>query len=362
MVAEARYYYRMLGQKRYSYKMNSPTKSNILIDAFYNKVTSISCIERGMFYNSPLSWLLYRDLKSEDAINFFIEDFRLPKVKAFNAGHKLLLVASALVSSFGTYEPIPDIIIIIGSLRIPLWYSSDKVYINYKPKLIPVRVAASATAGCKTRIITINKLGFAIIGKYLHFMVRPVINRSEIFQAGQRLLWSSTYKLKPYGFIYSQDLKNSTDYFSHQIIYIMWSWWARYIRWSHEQHPFLVWYSIIAFPRTIFVPKRFSTESFEFLATRGSLMGDPMSFMTLSLFGLILDRLIKTMHNNFIHSPSLLLGDDYLTILPDSDSCKKASLITKEIGLVLSTKHGYSMRAGVFAEQVITFSAPTLFC
>jgi len=355
MTAELRKYFRLLNGRKFTIE---PTdhKYNILIDAFYNKCTSIDCLNRGLESFSPLKHLLYRDLTAEDRLGFFQEIYKFPEIKTYNAGHMALLIASALCIEFGSYEPKPDVFVKISGLSIPFWYDSSKLTLLYKPTLIPVRMAASATAGCKTRIVTINKLCFSIIGKYLHFMVKPILLRSELFQSGQRLLWPSSYRFKPYGMIYSQDLKNSTDYFSHQIVYLIWQHVAKYVRYANERHPFLIWKDIISYKRTISVPKYLSDtgEAYSFKQERGSLMGDAMSFMTLSLFGVIFDRMVRTLNRTYYHSPGLLLGDDYLTVLENYDYCVKASALTSSLGLVLSKKHGYSARAGVFAEQLIS--------
>jgi len=358
--------------------MNKGVDIDDLFDVFNCRVTTLKDLQycndnKNYQGSSELNLVLYRDLISEDQVNKFCEEYELPRILSFNAGYKILLIASALIQKYGQYDVPPDVIIRVCGLNLPLWVDNKPK--RFKPTRVPVRVSASATAGAKTRVITCNMWPFAIIGKWMHHIIEPVLLRSPEYRDGQRLLWSSANKFNNPAYanyyFYSQDLKSSTDYISHQMIFIIWRGFERFVETVTPSHPFLVFSPIIYHPREIFVPEYLGIDlsdlgissfkssfmkpykGYTFLARRGSLMGDPMSFMTLSLVSLILNRLIKLHRRTYLHTPSIILGDDYLTLLPDQEYCEAATRITESLGIVLSTKHGYSKEVGIFAEQVI---------
>jgi hypothetical protein len=323
--------------------------TDTLCDALGNRATTMRSLQSRQ--KVPIINYLYRSLQTEHSFTVKCKKLGLPNTVAHQSGHCILLFATGEALKYGSYFPNPHLIIECGGIQLPFW--KEGTVVSYKPRVIDVRLAASATAGCKTRIITVNRLYTAIIGAYMHHQFERVLNYSPVYKMGQSLLWYAVEQisLDKKRFFYSQDLKSSTDYIPHQLITLIWNTVCRKIRYNNENHPFLVFSKLITFPRNVFVPKTLGGEYYT-LTHRGSLMGDPMSFMTLSLMCLVIDRCIKNMHGYYIHSPSLVLGDDYVTKLQTLADCKQASKITESFGLCLSRKHGFSKRALVFAESV----------
>jgi hypothetical protein len=329
--------------------MPNVEQTSILVDAFYNKATTFSSL---MSTNCSLRSHVYRDLRQEHLFAIKADRLGLPVDNNFlNCGHCLMWLSTGEALLYGSYDPPPDVLVMVGEFQLPLWIIGRVIY--YKPRVIDVRLAASATAGCKTRVITVNRLYTSLIGTYMHHMFEEVLVRSPIYKMGQSLLWYAVelFDKDHKAYYYSQDLKSSTDFIPHQLMSLMWNTVCRAIRSKNEFHPFLVFHRLITFPRNVFRPLKLGGPEY-FLTHRGSLMGDPMSFMTLSLLCLVIDRCIKNMSGRYVHSPSLVLGDDYVTKLRNEDECKAASKITESFGVVLSRKHGYSKRALIFAESV----------
>jgi hypothetical protein len=320
-----------------------------LCDCFYNKVTVQSSLT-----NKPKLQLvdcLYRDLKQEHSFAVTGKRLRIPDCGVLNPGHFLLLYATGESLEYGTFDPEPDVLVELGGVKLPFW--KEGTMVRYVPSLVPVRLAASATAGCKTRVVTVNKLYAAVIGAYMHHMIEHCMNYSPIYKMGRSMLWYSLDLLNKdkKKYLYSQDLKSATDFIPISLIKTIWSGIGRQIRRNDEFHPFLVYLALIYFPREVSVPKYLGDDG-KFLMLRGSLMGDPLSFMTLSLVGLILDKGIKKLSGHYDPAPSLVLGDDYVTKLRTRQLCIQATQLTESLGLCISKKHGFSVRALVFAESV----------
>jgi hypothetical protein len=354
--AESRFYFSYFLSYKFSIEGIYDTESiEPLYDAFSNKVTTIkSLVSLINTPYCPIGSCLYRDLTSEDNLRYFSRSFGLPEITCVSAGFKLLLACSGLLMNFGSYDIEPDILLVLTNmseepLKVPLWFNISGLH--YKPRTIPVRLAASCTAGCKTRIVTCNKWCFGILGKYLHFIVEPVLRRNDTYASGQRLLWPNVHKFDKsrLSYYYSLDLKNATDYIPLDLIKLIWSTWSKFVYNSTLER----FVETIYHPRTLHLRGKFKhLHRSPVLLKRGSLMGDPMSFMTLSIMQITIDRLIKSSWRCF-DAPSLVLGDDYLTKLPSLNACKTSNLVFQSYGLTISKKNCISKRLGVFAESFI---------
>lgn len=80
-------------------------------------------------------------------------------------------------------------------------------------------------------------------------------------------------------------------------------------------------------------------------------MGDPMSFLTLNLTNVLVDKYNQVLWNKPI--PSIIVGDDYLTFAQHKQHCDSLNLKIAELGLVQSGKFGISPDFGVFAETFL---------
>jgi len=321
---------------------------------------------------------LYVDVQSEVDIDTLIKDYDLDmsKVAPRQLGKILLLLSSGKVYPLGTWSQKPDLEIVTmfpdGEIRIPLWNSSHPKIFKISGNRVRCRLVSSETGGYKTRIVTANETHIGILMKFTKFLIRPWIGLIKPIRLGSKAsaLWhfvkdnNKTAILDNFPVIYSSDLKNATDYIPLDLVELIWETFAKCSSAYYGILPCHTFLSLVNVPRLIELDKSliklFSNSNISvpdnFIQMRGSLMGDPMSFLTLSIVNLCVDlqlqRLTKIYSNiDSLSAPSIILGDDFLALARDIQIPKLLDKYYSQLGLVLSSKHGVSPKFGVFAED-----------
>jgi len=363
-------------------------RNRVLYDAFGFSVTSTHALVRE--FTTSLLDKVYIDLDSEYEWNKLIDIYNLAEFEPLKAriGNVFLMVSTGMIWDYGDYSLNPDVIItyhhtdktqkinIDKIIRIPLWFSSiPKIFTPSDIARIPSRLVASQTGGFKTRVVTTNPWEVGILMKYTKFAVRYMMSHLRPIRDGHKVspLWAwcsfvnRTTNIDLYESFYSSDLRNATDYIPCELVKLIWTSFLNQFKMKFGLHPMLSFINLTWMKRYILVDNSLLKLAREFSYTipnsfnqeRGSLMGDPMSFMTLNLINYMVHKECNrtnaerlSVDPNLLYTPSLILGDDYLSLLVKEEDSLHLDALYQSLGLVLSKKHGVSPIYGIFAETM----------
>jgi len=163
----------------------------------------------------------------------------------------------------------------------------------------------------------------------------------------------------------STDYSASTDYIYLSVIETI---WRGFLSNVDKRHPFLVFQELIWCPRNLEIDKPF--ERFVTLGDkthkRGSFMGEPLSFMTLTLINLIINeisefyfRVGRPLWSGIDHyiecrDPIGICGDDFVSVRHDAGRIRIFNTVALEVGMKLSRgKDFQSGRVLIFCEDHI---------
>jgi hypothetical protein len=304
-------------------------------------------------------------------------------------GDALLLCAQGEAWEQGHYvnvqgEEIPPThIMSFGDLKVPLWLS-DRAFITPIRRYIidehpRCKLTCLAEPGAKTRPLGNCQVWFTCITRCMRFMIEPIIARDGRARIGLRStnkMWSflkfvqKTHKGSGTMWCQSTDYKSATDYMPLDFIDAMWRGLTKNVS---SDHPFMVYYSLIASQRKISLCdyRELSSQlipifGIELLNNCGSFMGEPMSFMTLNLGNIVTEEL--TMYCEATSDPTfervpdtfpVILGRDPTCVCGDDFTALRAILarillfkkVAEKVGWVLSWKDQLSKRVMIFCED-----------
>jgi hypothetical protein len=258
----------------------------------------------------------------------------------------------------------PDIFLVIPGCpwKVPLW--NGRKILRYKVVIPPkVKLTCLAEPGAKSRSLGNTQVWFTIVTRIMRFMIEPIIardGRARIGLVSVNKMWTFLKFLQKIGYrnpvIQSTDYRASTDYIPLLIISSLWKSLTKRVK---ANHPFLVFLDLIISNRNLELLDfhELSSEIEDWTHRCGSFMGEPMSFMTLTVMNLAAEEASEIMYHNFNppvgRDPVAVCGDDFLAVRSDLDRILKFKEVTQKIGFVFSWKDQISSRIGIFCEDHI---------
>jgi hypothetical protein len=266
----------------------------------------------------------------------------------------------------------PDFELLLPSGRkLPIW--ADRRIKRYVCEDFPrVQMQALAEPGAKSRSLGKNQAWFVLTTKIMRFMIEPVLakdGRARIGLRSTNKMWSFLKFLGKTEFVgkelwlQSTDYKASTDYIALLVLSAMWEPCFEQVP---RNHPFLVYKDLVLCRRSLHFSGKFEeccpTDN---VHRCGSFMGEPMSFMSLTLINLIIEELTSfywltgcqfpyTPVDSLVSKdPIAICGDDFASIRGDLKKILLFKLITASVGMKLSYKDGVSRRVLIFCEDHI---------
>jgi hypothetical protein len=252
-------------------------------------------------------------------------------------GNIIMLKSMILASEQGYYisdidgnKVTPEWILTIGNLKIPLYGSSQmRHHLIYVPEQVPkARLTCLAEPGAKTRPLGKNQAWFTMLMRAMRFMAEPILARDGRARIGLRStnkMWSFLRFFQNGKYHYndmfcqSTDYKSATDLIPLSLIEAMWEGFCFSLP---KRHPFWTHYKLITCKRALYKDPKFKRFENRFpdsmLNQRGSFMGEPMSFLTLTLENLISEEITSYYHDvrsdipvfsRVQIEPELLVGD-----------------------------------------------------
>jgi len=280
------------------------------------------------------------------------------------------------VSDIDDSQEHPFLFLETNEVSIPMFKASQMRYhLLYQPTLVPkTKLTCLAEPGAKTRPLGKNQAWFTIVTRAMRFMAEPIIARDGRARIGLRStnkMWSFLKYIKARGLQYedpicqSTDYKSATDLIPLDLIEAMWS---GFLTGLPKRHPFWVFYRLITCQRRMFFPKRTKIGllwALGLLNERGSFMGEPMSFLTLSLENLVVEEITCYYYYNKlvlwtpIVETNLKLVGDAVCICGDDVAalrrCLMMILLFREVftamGWEASWKDAVSKRLLIFCED-----------
>jgi len=297
-------------------------------------------------------------------------------------GKAALLVATSLAFKQGTYssdlgyEFQPTHFLHIGRYVIPV-YSGPVMrhHMIYRPVQWPkARLDCLAEPGAKTRPLGKNQAWFTLVTRAMRFMAEPIIARDGRARIGLRStnkMWSFLKflggKIGNFADLIAQssDYKASTDLIPLDLLEVIW----RGFLWGlPKSHPFWVFYSLITCCRAMYKAPRFKRLT-QFPDgspnRRGSFMGEPISFLTLTLENLLVEEISEYYFRNplepvwsfpkyfgtYGQDPCCICGDDVAGIRTQLRRVKLFKRVATDMGWQFSSKDGMSRRIMIFCED-----------
>jgi hypothetical protein len=322
-----------------------------------------------------LSQVLYRLPKGAKREIFlqrtYGADFK-GKVISQEVGMCLLLCATAESYLQGHFEDLegnvcePDAFIVCKeTLQLPIWHK--RRILRYKVDIPPkVKLTCLAEPGAKTRPLGNTQVWFNIIQRTMRFMVEPIIardGRARIGLVSSNKMWSFLKFLQKKGYtdvyLQSTDYKSSTDFIPLSVIQAIWTGLTRIVR---KNHPFMVFLDLIISNRMLelLAFDEISGQTGDMIHRCGSFMGEPMSFMTLTVINILIEEVTQ---NRFfagmpptVKDPVAICGDDFLSVRRILAVILLFKEIAEQFGMVFSWKDQISKRIGIFCEDHIIFN------
>jgi len=299
-------------------------------------------------------------------------------------GKSCLLYASALALLQGEY--LSDIderpvsfsnYLFIEGVRIPV-VTDEKMrrHLIYRPISMPkTKLDCLAEPGAKTRPLGKNQAWFTLVTRAMRFMAEPIIARDGRARIGLRStnkMWSFLKYLKGVGSAYGDPIAHSADYESATdliALAILAAIWDGFLKSLPKSHPFWVFEKLISCQRSLFFAGKykFLYELYHsgILNECGSFMGEPMSFLTLTLENLLVEEISDYYYVNPFQriwskptsytccgrNPCCICGDDVAAL---RDSLRRVLLFREvaiDMGWKFSWKEGVSRRVMIFCED-----------
>nr|WPR16649.1 MAG: RNA-dependent RNA polymerase [Streptophyte associated narna-like virus 18] len=286
----------------------------------------------------------------------------------------ILAVASSEAILQGRYldtsgnEVKPNLYLVLSSGReIPIF--SEGRPLRYESLDYPkVQMQCLAEPGAKTRSLGKNQAWFVIVTKIMRFMIEPILardGRARIGLVSTNKMWSFLKFLQKKSatgqWLQSTDYSAATDYISLDMLSAMWTPFFSRIR---TGHPFLIYKDLVFCRRSLHFDGIFKICDNNRNHECGSFMGEPMSFMSLTLINLIVEELSACWKNEiscFVtpvqklesYDPVAICGDDVASVRRSLTRIKVFKHIVKCVGMKLSWKDGISRRLLIFCEEHI---------
>jgi hypothetical protein len=253
--------------------------------------------------------------------------------------------------------------------KIPLFNGCGPL--SYRSRDPPrVQMQCLAEPGAKSRSLGKNQAWFVIVTKIMRFMVEPILardGRARIGLVATNKMWSFLKLLQRTGenhgqWFQSTDYSAATDYISLDMLSAMWRPWFSRLR---KSHPFLVYQDLVFCKRTLHFSGKFEVCRTDKPHVCGSFMGEPMSFMSLTLINLIIEEMSSCWTNTgscFLtpvvslgsYEPVAICGDDVASVRRKLNKILVFKHIVKCVGMKLSWKDGISRRLLIFCEEHVT--------
>nr|WPR16651.1 MAG: RNA-dependent RNA polymerase [Streptophyte associated narna-like virus 24] len=287
----------------------------------------------------------------------------------------ILMVASSEAILQGEYLDLhgnhaePDMWILLPSKReIPLF--NGRGPLRYRSVDKPrVQMQCLAEPGAKTRSLGKNQAWFVIVTKIMRFMVEPILardGRARIGLVSTNKMWSFLKHIqggKNHGqWLQSTDYSAATDWISLDMLKHMWEPWFSRIR---EGHPFLIYKDLVTCNRSLHFKGIFEPCDNKGIHKCGSFMGEPMSFMSLTLINLVFEELSSIWNNKLSafltpvtslgsFDPVAICGDDVAALRRTLTRIQMFKHVVACCGMKLSWKDGVSRRLLIFCEEHVT--------
>jgi len=268
-------------------------------------------------------------------------------------------------------------------LAVPLFFESGQ-RVRYTPRVFPpVFLTCLAEPSFKARTLGKGESEEAILFQSMRFMAEPVLARDGRARLGleeTNKLWTFLKyvsriadQIGETSIIENNDFDAATDEMLLSLIEALWS---GFLRPLPPDHPFWVYTKLIWCPRQLVVDRKILPDvSQTFETRRGSMMGEPISFLTLTLYNLVVDDMtnyyaglglplyslpIET-HVFFGPLPTAICGDDVTSIRPHRRFSATHRRIITDTQMVLSTKgkDSDSLRVIFFCEDSVIVSRDT---
>jgi hypothetical protein len=345
------------------------------VDTYFDVYSSRMFPRRNfLFLDSPtLLDCLYRQSgaqRRKDAnIELLGKDLLSPEV-----GAAILLMASSEAILQGYYVNLkgerspPDMHLVLPSGRkIPIW--KEFITLRYISTEFPkTELQCLAEPGAKTRSLGKSQAWFTIVTKVMRFMAEPILardGRSRIGLRSTNKMWSflkylsrTNYEEK---FLQSTDFRAATDYIALLMLKSMWKPFCSRVP---EKHPFLVYQELIWCRRSLHFSDKFSEcrPTGQFSHECGSFMGEPMSFMSLTLINLVIEETNSYYFRNNLPlfqgiprllsgDPLCICGDDVAALRNNLEIILRFKQTVAAYGMKLSWKDGISRRVLIFCED-----------
>jgi len=303
-------------------------------------------------------------------------DDRFKTYYGSHTGDILLLASSGKMLEYGSYEPSPDNYLVVpGFGNIPIWYKKTNT-VFVPTKNIPCRVIALGEPGFKVRPLTAGFAALILILKSMRQMVQILLakdGRCRIGLTTTNKMWSflkfwGDKPLNPTVFGQSSDYKSATDFIPLSVVQTIWQVFTSYLPFDH---PFRVFSALIWAPRELRVDgKQYpNIGNYLWLHKTGSFMGEPMSYMTLTIMNLlseVISEYYYTLNKPLFSGLSqtdwlrdipigifIIAGDDKLALRYSKHRANLSREASIGLGFVMSTKDGDSDRLMIFCEDHI---------
>jgi len=251
--------------------------------------------------------------------------------------------------------------------RLPMW--NHRYPLRYKSVDFPItEMQCLAEPGAKSRSLGKSQTWFTLTMKIMRFMIEPILARDGRARIGLRStnkMWSFLkFIQKVYGgnpIFQSTDYSAATDWISLKLLSAI---WEPIFGLIDKNHPFLIYKDLVTCPRRLHFGKKFlECEPLDKTHRCGSFMGEPMSFMSLTLINLIIEEISsffwKTkvplysmpITNLVSNDPLAICGDDVASLREDVEHIKMFKSVVSDVGMKLSYKDGISSRVLVFCED-----------
>jgi len=270
-----------------------------------------------------------------------------------------------------------------GDRWIPLWIKpitdfSDLIpHIGIKPV---VWLTTLAEPSNKTRSVSKCELEMNILQQAGRFMLEPILAkdpRARIGLVSTNKMWDLFKYLEKHKLLVGQgliaqssDFKSATDHMALSLIQAM---WTGFLATVPTNHP--IW-KIIPFVwvrRHIECDEQILKEKKEFDSHCGSFQGEPVSFLTLTLYNLVVDEMTNyysTLNVNLyspvtvdlrVHTVTAITGDDVVSLRTEK-AVRTFRRIVIDSGMVLSPgKDGDSKRLMIFCEDHVLINYEHLY-
>lgn len=300
-------------------------------------------------------------------------------------GKALLFWSSGRLALSGDYEPKPDWFIMVPNhssfdpmknqykefIPCPVWL--EKQIVRYNPTEYPsVMLTSLAEPGSKVRGLGKGDTAYNIIGQTMRFMADPVFVRDGSARIGlesDNKLWQFLKFLQkvgkdfpPTAILMSSDYRRATDYLALRLIEAL---WCGFLSGLPKAHPFWVFSKLIWSPRRLFLDQKLIPDRKVYISRCGSFQGEPVSFLTLTLYNLVVLNMtihycvsgkpiwsIPDVEPQMGPLPRAVCGDDVAALWPHVRYSTTFRTIVLGTGMFLSKgKDGDSKRVLIFCED-----------